>query len=303
MYKLLEYSWLILLYIIPSHSWSAACCGSSFAVPSVITSEDKAQISYSYVWSKIHADVNTNEEWTRRSDKDLTQTHKIEAAHVFSEHWQSGLSLPFIERKNSSHIKNKSSGPGDAIFQIGYEYLPDWDYNPIRPKGIGYLMAVIPTGKSIYESETSSGIDARGKGFWGLGIGTILVKTWEDWDASCNIEVHHYFSRTIKNSNTDGRVHPGAGISGSLGGGKSWNDLRIGGLIHWLYEKATTVSGTTNSEGALKRNATGTFLISYAMNLNQSLIVNYSDQTIFGDPYNTSLSKSFGIFFQWRFER
>lgn len=289
--------------IFSTYANSAACCGSSFAAPSIITSEDKAQIAYSYNWSKIHADVNTKSQWSKRHDNDITQTQKIEAAHILADRWQIGGTLTFIKRKNDSTIDNKSSGLGDSNIQLGFEYLPDWDYNPYRPKGIGYLMMIIPTGNSIYESDTASGIDARGKGFWGLGIGTVFIKSWDDWDASLNLEAHEYASKNISNSNTEAKIKPGAGFSTSIGAGRNWNKFRIGAQIQWLYEGATKVSGTTTSEGELKRNTTGTILLSYALNMNQSLVANYSDQTILADPYNTSLSKSIGIFYQWRFER
>lgn len=292
-------------YLLFNINWahSAACCGSGFVAPSIITTEDRAQIAFSLNQSKIHADVNTKSQWTRRSDNDITRTYKFEAAHLISDRWQMGGSLPIIERKNNSNVDNSSSGTGDLTLQTGYEYLPDWDYNPYRPKGVGYLGLVIPTGKSIHESETSSGIDARGRGFWGAGLGTVLLKRWGDWDATVSLDFYYYFKKNISNSNTDGTVYPGFTHGQSVGGGWSYQNLRLGALASYYYEDESRVSGSTNSTAALKRNATALFLVSYFLPHQQSIVLSYSDQTLLGDPFNSSLSKGFGIFYQKRFER
>lgn len=303
MLKLFVFSSLLFYLHLISFAYSAACCGSGFVAPSVITTEDKAQFALSFYQSKIHADVNTKSQWNRNSSNDRTKTYKFEAAHLISDRWQIGGSLPIISRKNNSNIDNHSSGTGDLSLQIGYEYLPDWDYNPIRPKGIGYLGIIVPTGKSIYDSDTVTGVDARGKGFWGTGLGTVLIKRWYEWDATCALDFYYYFKKNISSTNSEAKVAPGYTHSQTLGGGWSFNELRLGALASFSYEDNTKISGTTNSESSLKRSATATFLVSYFLPHQQSIVVSYSDQTLLGDPYNTSLSKTFGIFYQMKFER
>lgn len=302
LFRKLLFSFLF-LFFISQNSFSAPCCGAGFTIPSIITSDDKAQLSFSYSRAKIHADVFTNGDWKRRQEDDITDIYKIEGAHIFKDRWQSGISIPYQNRERTGAQENSSMGLGDISLQLGYEVLPDWSYNPYRPKGIAYLSVITPTGRSIYESKDGSGIDARGRGFWGLGLGTVFTKKWGPWDANTNIEAHYSFPKTIHNETTQGTVRPGFGGSAAVGAGLNWNKLRLGGLINWFYESPTHVNGTTASRGELKRFATGTLLLSYLFAENQTIIISYSDQTLFGSPYNTSLSKSFTLFYQKRWER
>lgn len=299
--RILLFSFLFIF--VSQKSWGAPCCGAGFTIPSIITSDDKAQLAASYNYARIHADVFTNGDWRRRQEKDVTETYKLEGAHIFNDRYQVGVSVPYQKRVREGAQADSSAGFGDISFQLGYEYLPDWDYNPFRPKGIGYLSLITPTGRSIYESEDGSGIDARGRGFWGLGLGTVLVKKWGAWDANSNFEAHYSFPKEVNNSTTRGKVIPSYGGSAAVGGGYNWNKFRLGGLLNWFYEGPTDVTGTTPSEGTLKRYAVGSVLGSYLIQENQSLIVSYSDQTLFGSPLNTSLSKSVTIFFQQRWAR
>ncbi len=292
-----------LLFLTPLKSIAAPCCGAGFTIPSIITSEDKAQIATSYSYAKIHTEVFANGDWRQRQEKDATETYKIEGAHIFNDRYQFGISMPYQKRTREGAQSGSSAGLGDISLQLGYEYLPDWDYNPWRPKGIGYLSLITPTGRSIYESKDGSGLDSRGRGFWGLGAGNVFTKKWGNWDANSNIEGHYSFPKTVSNSTTKGTVKPSYGGSASIGGGHNWNKLRIGALISWFYEAPTDVIGTTSSEGSLKRYASGSALLSYMLPENQSIVMSYSDQTIFGSPLNASLTKSVTLFYQKRWAR
>jgi hypothetical protein len=301
LFRRLLFSFIILLLSL--RVYSAPCCGAGFTIPSIITSEDKAQLATSYSRAKIHADVFTNGDWRERQEDDITETYKIEGAHIFKDRYQAGFSIPYQSRQRSGAQSDESSGLGDISLQFGFEYLPDWNYNPYRPKGIVYLSVITPTGRSIYESKDGSGIDARGRGFWGLGLGAVHTKKWGRYDANSNFEMHYSLPKVVHNKTTSGTVHPSYGGSFAFGGGLNFSNLRLGGLINWSYEGPTDVSGTTSSNGELKRFATGSILISYMLPENQSVIASYSDQTFFGSPFNTSLSKSITLFYQKRWER
>jgi len=300
LYKILLLSGLLMTSL---ESDAASCCGDGFTIPSIITSDDKAQLAGLYTYSKIHADVLTDGKWRERKEDDHTQIFKLEGAHIIEDRWQAGLSIPFQERTRSGVESNQSRGLGDVTVQIGYEYLPDWNYNPYRPKGIGYLSLIAPTGRSINESSDGTGIDSRGRGFWGIGIGTILTKSWRSWDANSNFEVHQSFDKKVKNQRVHGTLKPGRGGSFALGSGFNWKSFRLGGLITWVYEDPIDVDGTPASSGELQRYANGTLVLSYLMENNSTASVSYTDQTVFGSPSNTSLSKSITVFFQQRWQR
>ncbi|MGZ6487284.1 MAG: hypothetical protein ACXWQQ_12150 [Pseudobdellovibrio sp.] len=182
-----------LFFLFSAQAFAASCCGGGFAVPSIITGDDKAQLTTSMSYSKIDTDVLANGEWYKRASNDTTQLYKMEFSHVFGDRFQVGATLPVQVHERDGAAGGTSSGLADVSAQLGYEFLPDWNYNPIRPKGVGFLAITLPTGKSIYES--ADGLDSRGRGFLSIGAGAVFTKNWMTWDANSSVEIHHSFSK------------------------------------------------------------------------------------------------------------
>lgn len=292
---------LLIIFYSPI-SFGAACCGSGFAIPSIITGDEKAQFTSSLTHSDVVADVSSSGVWQRHSSEQIN-TLKIEAAHIFNERWQAGISLPVQQRKKPSTDKNSSTGISDISTQIGYEYLTDWDYSSWRPRAVGYFSVVFPTGKSIYESDTLSGIDSRGRGFWSFGIGSIFTKNYNEWDFFSNLELHKSLNKSVNTSQAQGEIKPGVGGSMSLGVGYNIKEFRVGVTSAWNYEEALDFDGTVSSSGDLQRYATMTFSLSYLLKNNFSTAISYSDQTILESPSNTSLSRSVVMLLQKKWNR
>lgn len=280
---------------------SAACCGGGFAIPSLITGDDKAQLTTSYSYSKIHTDVFSNGIWQRRNSTDASTVYKIEGAHIFADRYQAGFSLPIQTRNLDGAQGGSSTGLGDVSGQLGYEYLPDWNYSPWRPRGIGFISLTLPTGKSIYESTT--GLDSRGRGFFALGIGTTLTKTWSSWDANANFEIHKSFDKVVSNSQNVGNIMPGFGNTISVGAGYNIGDLRLGTNLAWFNEDAIDVEGTISSKGSEQRYSAASATANYLFKDNWAGSISYTDQTVLGDPTNTTLSQSVQISIQKRWLR
>jgi len=296
------YSALIssILLLAADYAQGAACCGGGFAAPSLIVGDDRAQLTASYAYSQVVSDVGSDLLWRRRSSKETTETWKLDAAHIFSDQWQAGLSAPLIKR---SRAANATTGLGDISATLGYEFLPDWDFNPWRPKGIAFLQLTAPTGRSIAESETAFQLDSRGRGFWAAGLGTMLTKTLGNWDFFASIDTHRSFAKNFSNSQAQGRLEPGWG--GNAGGGVGFNfsSFRMGGSLLWTYEDPVRVTGTSESAGSVQRFATALLSASYLFDRFWALTLNYSDQTKFGKPVNTSLGRGVALLVQRRWER
>ncbi|MBC7370759.1 MAG: serine protease spb1 [Bdellovibrionaceae bacterium] len=289
---------LFALLLIPAKVFASACCGGAFTLPAVITGDDAAQLSTSFSRSNIQADVGADGVWTKRKSTDMTQIFKIDGARIFNDRWQAGFSLPVQTRQIDG--LGSSSGLGDVALQGGYEYLPEWEYSPWKPRGVGFLTLSLPTGKPYEEAYIDdAGLSSRGRGFWTAGAGTILTKVIRVWDVNAVSEVHRSFERTAS-GNT---FQPGYG--GSVATGIGWNqqNLRLGGAIAWAQEDAINVRGVTNSDGHAARFATGTLSASYVFQETWAGSLSYSDQTLFGDPSTTSLSKSVALVLQKRWTR
>lgn len=281
---------------------AAACCGGGFAAPSIIAGDDKAQLTTSYAATEVVVDnVDTQGVWRKSDIHQQVQTFKIEGAHIFWDRFQAGLSIPVIQRSRDSL---NYSGLGDISTSLGYEYLPDWDYSPFRPKGIGFLQLTLPTGKSKADSEVG-GLDSRGNGFWAIGIGTLLTKTWAKFDSFVSVETHRSFGKSVSNSQFNGELEPRYGGNFGMGLGYNIEDYRFGSSITWTYEDAvkTVSAANASNDGSIERYATGVLSASYMASDEWSGTVSYSDQTLFGSPVNTSLGKGVALQIQRRWGR
>ncbi len=290
-----------LVFLLPgSLSWGAACCGGGFAAPSIIAGDDKAQLTTSYSYSEVVVDnVDSSGVWRKWDTHQQVQTFRLEGAHLISDRWQAGATIPVVQR---SRLDQNYSGLGDVSGALGFEYLPDWDYNPLRPKGIGYLQLTLPTGKSRAESEVG-GLDSRGNGFWALGIGTLLTKAIERWDLFSTVEIHRSFDKQVSNSQINGTLNPGFGGNFGLGAGYNTAFWRFGSSITWTYEDPINIRGSTNVDGSIERYATGILSASYLASNEWAGTISYSDQTLFGSPVNTSLGRTVALVLQRRWGR
>jgi hypothetical protein len=291
----------ILICFSAQKSFSAACCGGGFAAPSIIAGDDKAQLTTSYSATEVSVDnVDSQGFWRRWDTHQKVQTFRLEGAHIFKDRWQAGFALPIIQR---SRQNENYSGLGDTSLSLGYEYLPDWNYNPYRPKGIGFLQITLPTGKSKADSDVG-GLDSRGNGFWAIGAGTLLTKALGHWDIFTSIEVHRSFEKAINNLNFTGTLKPGYGSNLGLGLGYNLKDYRFGSSLTWTYEDPiNSISADSFHAGAVERYATAVASASYLASDEWSGTLSYSDQTLFGSPINTSLGRGLALQIQRRWGR
>lgn len=288
------------LFLISLEVYAAACCGGGFAAPSLIVGDDKAQMTTSYVHSQVTDDVGADSFWRRRDTKETSDTIKLEGAHIFLDRWQAGASVPLIRRNRGGE---ESTGFGDVAGTLGYEYLPDWDYNPWRPRGLGFFQLTLPTGKSINEADSTYQLDSRGRGFWALGVGTILTKTIERWDVFANFDIHKSFNKKYSNAQSQGTLKPNLGGNFGLGAGYSVKSVRLGTALTWTYEDPVRVDGSISSHGSLQRYATSSLSVSYLFQEEWAATLAYTNQKWFGSPVNTSLGESLGFFLQKRWQR
>lgn len=287
----------------------AACCGGSFAAPSLITGDDSQQLTASVSRAQIIDDVFENGKWQKRANTELSETLKLEGAMLVSDQWQAGASLPILRRSldsgSSSTANASSDGVGDISVDVGYEILPEWDYNVWRPRGLAFLQLTAPSGQSVWQSTDPQQLDVRGRGVWALGVGTVLSKVILPFDVQTTAEIHRSFDRSVESPQAQGEVNlkPGWGGSVYIGGGWSRKSIRVGGGIAWNYEDAIRVEGATRSDGTLERNATASVSLAYLISDEWAASAAYTDQTLFGSPLNTKLTRGATVSLQRRWPR
>lgn len=295
---------IFILSLIPSSSaFGASCCGGGFSIPALILGDDKAQLTSTYSYSHVSDDVLGNGRWLKRNDENLSQTLKLEGATLFSDSWQGGFSLPLITKSAEGFAS--SSGVGDVSLYLGHESFPETSYSPWKPKGLTFIQLNLPTSPSIYDFSATDSNESRGRGFYSLGAGMALVKSWIVWDAHWSGEIHHSFARRVSNPSMGENLlaTPGWGHSQTVGLGWNKKDFRLGTSLSFMHEDPIRIEGGTSSEGSAQRNFTLALSGSYMLNLESAITASYSDQSLIGNPSNSSLSKTINLSYQTRWPR
>jgi hypothetical protein len=192
-----------------------------------------------------------------------------------------------------------------------YEFLPEWEYSPWKPRGYLFGQGVFPTGGSIHEAVFGSsdpwGLDSRGRGFYSAGAGALLVKSWSDWDGAVLAEAHRAFARTFSTLDGELRVSPGWGGSLAVAAGYSLTRLpiRIGLALSPVYESSILAQAPSepDSVSASQLVWSTSAQLGWMVTRSSTLSALYTDQTLVGPARNVSLSRSATLLYQQRWER
>lgn len=277
-------------------------------MPSLISGDDRSQITATLSTASVVAEAPVGGGIIDRgpSDNEQSQTIRLDAATLITDRLQAGVTIPVIRRSRTRGATQvDATGLGDLALSMGYEILPEWSYSAWRPKGILFLTATLPTGGSIYDATQLYRIDSRGRGFFGLSVGTLLTKSWGNWDVSIMMEGHRSFSKTITNELGTLALNPGWGGSGVLSAGVSpWGGaVRIGFAVAPSIEEPVATEGIFSGRGQSVSLWTASAQVSYMASSELSMSLVYSDQTIIRASDNSALNHSFAFLIQKRWER
>jgi len=290
---------LILSFFLNS-AHAASCCGGGVSTTSLITNNDKAQMTTSLLFSSVHAQARTDGKWKKLDGDKSKEIYTIEGSTLLTDRTQIGLSAPFQRNSYEASSQNvHGSGVGDIKLNFGYEAVTDWDYSKYRPKVYVYSQVQLPTGRSIYETQSLEAVDSTGMGLWGLGVGAMALKTIKKWDVNANIFGQKVFDKSFSGV----RIEPGNIYQLSVGGGYNTKDWRFG-IINMAYlQDSGNTSGIVDSKISIERYVSSTLNVSYMPEEDLSVTASYSDQTILGKPVNAQLSRSVFLSLQKRWPR
>ena len=169
----------------------------------------------------------------------------------------------------------------------------------------GFLQITLPTSPSVYDATNVFAADSRGRGFFALGTGMIFTKIFGKWDTNASGELHRSFARSFDSDGAGGAVTvtPGWGHSITIGGGWSYGDFRLGSSLSSMYEDGYRVRGAQDSDGSSQQNMTWSVIANYMLGMESAITLSYADQTIFGSPENSNLSKTVTLSYQQRWQR
>ena len=288
--------------VAPIKVFGAACCGGGTSFPSLILSDDRAQLGITGSVAKTIGDapVAAKPVFRSSSDQEWVQSYSLDAAFLISDRWQLGGALPYVGRSRStSSLKASDWGLGDVSGTVGYEFLPEFSYSRWQPRGFSFFQLTLPTGGNVYESQDTFAVDAKGYGFYALSAGVFLIKSWGAWDSSFRLAINSSLNRAFKAS--DGStiyIRPGLNGSVAFGGGYSpgGGDFRVGININPVYTAPTNIASH-------KLVWNTTLDLSYLIQRSWAVSAGYSDQTLLGPAENTSLQRLFLLSLLHKWER
>jgi hypothetical protein len=295
----------LLLFFFSAPAWGAACCGGNSLFPSLISGDERAQVSATTSYSNTVGDAGVGGESAARptGDFESRSTLKLDVASLVSDRWQLGLSVPVVRRyRGRNGTRVDSIGLGDVNVSVAFEALPQWSYSAWRPKGLVFAGVTAPTGRSPQQSEALYQIDSTGRGYWSVNVGALLQKTWGEWDAILLGEVHQAFDRTVTTDAGDFYLRPAPGFSTAVGIGRSFGDWRFGGLFGASFEGAVTTAGLVDEVGNPQVAFPVTLQASYLFAAGWSLGAFYSDNRLFG-ARNVALFRTVSVLLQTRWDR
>jgi hypothetical protein len=308
-----------ILSLLTAHlAHAAPCCSGASLFPALITGDESQVFSATLGVGRVIGDAPAQGLPVFRfsDDEELTQTLRVDAASIFWDRWQVGLSLPLQRRSHelgpiahaafststspvTSSTGTGSIGLGDLTFNSAYEILPEWDYSVWKPHAYLFARITAPTGGSIYELKTQSGLqggllNVRGRGFWTLGLGGIAVKTWHPWTLSLLGELHRSLPRSFE---TSLEVTPGIGASGIIALNHSFFSSRfwLGGSVGPLWEEGILTQGDVNATSAAQVAWNTSLTLGARVTDEWTSSLNYTDQTLLGPVSNSTLSRTLSL--------
>lgn len=298
----------VLFPLLFSSNLSAApCCSANAAAPSLISGDDKAQVTLGSSFGKVIGDTTGDGTsiFRAENDNESSQSFRLDAATLLSDRWQIGASIPLIRRGIvRPGIDATSTRLGDVRLNAAYEVLPEWSYSS-WPKGYVFTQLILPTGRSIYDAQSGGAVDATGQGFVTSALGALFLKRFGNWDSFFLPEIHYSFGRTFTTSES---INVGGSFGGSvaLGIGVSpmSGNLRVGMRIQPTYGGSKKVASSSGESLTAYQLAWDTALeLAYLIEENISVSAAYTDQTLLGPANGTTLSRSVSLALQYRVPR
>jgi hypothetical protein len=301
--------WVSLILAWTPTTSAAPCCAQAGSVPSLITGDERISIGASLSNGSVIGDAPAaggglpvfRDALSTRESRSVLLLNA--ATLIDGDRLQAGVSVPLQWNRIGTGSRNSSRvAAGDVSLTLGHETLPEWDYSFWKPRGFSFVQLTLPTGRSILESSEALAGDVTGLGHVAISAGFIALKRWSLWDASALIRLGRVFGRGFDTGISTRSAWSGAF---SVGGGVSFAErFRFGGTLGLDALSAQAVSGGgLDSAGAGRLVWTAGANLSWLRGEDDTLILGYADQTLFGPAYNASLARTFSLSVMHRIER
>lgn len=274
----------------------AACCGGGGASGSVALLAGDQSSMFSLKISELLPKVSyvdSNGYW-HKADSTRARTSNLNLALSFlvSDLWQMGFSVPLTKRVSSKGQSFESLG--DFKTHLAFEVLPEYSYNPYKPRIFIFSQLNFPTGPSVMESRVG-GTDVSGSGFYGFGLGLTALKSWQNWFTSVSWAETRLQPKSVRMLNKDIKLVPKPQEFSSFLLGYKIKDISFSGALSYFFDQGIKGEGDSQLAKGLEKYTSFALTVEKSLVGDQSLKFSYIDQSLFGRPVNTSLSYGFEL--------
>lgn len=273
----------IIIFFVTNSLHAASCCGGGGSSSLIIIADNLSELSIGSTFRNNIGESTSRGEgnFYPSSVKDHTYIHLLEYKSMFSEKWQTGHSLNFIQKDLSKNGKSASFNHlGDYSFALNYETVSNYSYT-LWPRIFLGLRFNIPFGNNLYHSSKDLNADVVGNGYYQFGPSLILAKDG------------YLFSLLPTYSPAQDGIPHFFLISLSLSKSYVFDEWSVAPLTRWNF--------TSNKENLAKKiqNWDLGITFSYLFNTLYSLDIGYTDNTLLGKSINAPLAREVVVKINW----
>jgi hypothetical protein len=280
--------------------YAASCCGGGSSSSAIITGDNQQEITigYSYRNDIGQTDNDGLSSIHDNSIKDQQYLYTLQFAKILFDRFQTSIKIGVTTKDIDKQKRaEKSSGLQDLELQSSYEFLPEFAYSPIKPRGFSYLKFTAPLSKSLYDSQSQVFSDVRGSGLYSLAPGLFFLKKFTDFSLKSGLEYQYYFGKQYAESRLNDYykfVIP-FGASYSL----PQVPIILSATSTLNYQSSKKLEGSIQSQSPSEYFWDLNFSSSYRLTDQASLTLAYSDSSLIGKSINSPLYRIIGLSYNY----
>lgn len=292
---------VLFLLTLSLFSPASSCCGQTPSSFPIYYQQESLSLSTSLSQTsslgRVYDDSNSFFLWSNDKKRTLSQL-QASIGSVALERHQFFLSGSVLRGQWKDPTTTATAHHLSDI-QLGYSYeaWPEYSYSPWKPVIFVSLLMNLPTGKSIYDSNSlTEGADVTGSNQWGTGIGLTARKVYFPITLLAQTKWIRLFAKEFARADVSSSNDFSTSFftTYSL---RDWN-LNLTGGISWSYLSSREIK---NLNIASRPTEVNTLLISLQKILSAKYAVglSYADQSWIGRPRNTLINQTYSIYLNY----
>ena len=275
---------------------AGSCCGGGSSSSLILVGDNQQEYSLGLTYRDDLGQTD-NDGWAAfHNDKTVDQqtNFNFQYQRLVTDHFQAAIKSSLVQKDITKQNRHETtSGMGDIDLQATYEFLPEYTYSAIKPRGFTYLKLTMPTSKSLYNSDSPLYSDVRGTGLYSLSAGVFFIKHISAFTVKSAIEGQHFFGKGFSTTTVEdyNKLIIPLGLSYAFDPAP----ISIGTGATWSYQTKKTFTGSISGMADKEYFWELNFFSNWIIDRESTLGISYSDSTLVGKNINSSLYRTVGL--------